>query len=246
MPYADIHCHLLPGLDDGSSCMEETLDMARLALDSGVTTIAVTPHSYGHGYSSFDPDCCFLMRHRLEALREMLAEYRLPLKVVPGMEILAHEKMTDYLRDGLMLTLNDTRYVLVEFPFDEHPRYVRKMLDELLSEGYRPIVAHPERYFFVQDRPDLVAEWLEAGALAQANKGSPLGYFGSSAKKCADYLLSCGMIQVIASDAHSADYRTTHFGAISAYITKHYSPEIAKRLLDTNPRAILHGSPVKP
>lgn len=245
MSYVDIHCHLLPGLDDGSSCMEETLDMARLALKSGVSMIAVTPHSYGNGYAGFDPDYHYLIRYSLDSLRERLAENGLPLKVVSGMEIMAHEQMVDFLREGLMLTLNDTRYVLVEFPFDENPRYVRRMLDELLAEGFLPIVAHPERYFFVQDQPDQVEAWLNAGALVQTNKGSPLGYFGSRAKKCADKLLSYGMIQAIASDAHSAYQRTPHFGEISAYLTERYSPELARRLLDTNPRAILQGCPVK-
>lgn len=244
MPYVDIHCHLLPGLDDGSSCMEETLDMVRLALKSGVSVIAVTPHSYGKG--DFDPDYHYLIRERLETLRELLAEYGLPLKLVPGMEIMAHDRMVDYLREGLMLTLNHTRYVLVEFPFDEHPLYVRKILDNLLTEGYLPIVAHPERYFFVQDQPGLVEEWLREGALVQSNKGSLLGYFGSNVKKCADALLSHGMVQVIASDAHYADHRTPHFGEISAYLKNRYSPELAEILMDTNPRAILRGSTVYP
>ncbi len=244
MSYVDLHCHLLPGLDDGSFCMEETLDMARLALNSGVSVIAATPHSYGNGEMNID--FALKIRQRLDAVKRMLTEQRIPLTVVSGMEILAHERMLDYLREGLMLTLNGTRYVLVEFAFDEHPRYVRQLLDKLLAEGYLPVVAHPERYFFVQEQPELVSEWLLAGVLVQTNKGSLLGRFGSQAKRCADYLLADGMVQVIASDAHSSKYRTPHFGEISGLLTERYSAELAKRLLDSNPRAILCNRLVKP
>ncbi len=140
--YIDLHTHILPGLDDGARTMDDALDMAQTAVDSGVRIVVATPHSPQesrlHGAAS-------LVEARVRELQYRLRLENIPLRVLPGMEIMASEHTPQLLAEGRLLPLCGTRYVLVEFDFAEDPDYVREVLRDIRHAAFVPVVAHPGR-----------------------------------------------------------------------------------------------------
>ena len=147
----DLHCHILPGVDDGAASEEESCMMARMAAESGVTALAATPHCGVPG--QFENFADERLMDRFSALERLLEREHVPLRLYTGMEVFVTEQTPRHLREGRLLTLGGSRYLLVEFGFDEEPDFAERMLGELLEAGVVPVVAHPERYHFVQPRP---------------------------------------------------------------------------------------------
>lgn len=234
----DIHTHILPGLDDGAQTLSDALEMAELALDGGVDTIVATPHSNQLGrFENFDTAH---LKHVWSQLRQALQSERIPLQLYLGMEIFASDDLCEKIHEKALLSLNHSRYYLVEFAFDEAPEYIGDTLDSMVSIGAIPIIAHPERYFCVQDFPSLIYHWLQLGCLTQLNKGSIFGKFGRHAQVAAEYLLAHQLITCVASDAHSPVMRTTYMGDIIDYVFETYGEREMLRLLFENPDRILH------
>lgn len=235
----DIHSHVLPGIDDGSADLDMSLDMLAMAADSGVDTLVATPHCNIPGefenYLSRELEELFLELQR-EAGRE-----EIPLRLCRGMEIYATPELPDLLRDGRVWTLNGTRYFLTEFNFGENPDFCSHVLKQCAKLGYHPIIAHPERYYFLQRDPELAYEWCTAGYGLQINKGSLLGRFGQQAKQTATLLLEHGLAACVASDAHRPYERTTHMGEVKEYLDRVYGEEYRRLLLEENPSRILEG-----
>lgn len=236
----DIHAHILPDVDDGSTCMEETLAMAAAAVNSGVSTLICTPHSpppqQAAAYAAH-------IDRQVRVLQRVLRQENLPLRVLPGMEILAGDATLSLLESGHLLTLNGSRYVLLEFEFFESPDYMTYHLHRLLERRFVPVVAHPERYAAVQENPLLAAEWRAAGCPIQLNKGSLPGRFGPQVQRAAIQLLNAGVVDAVASDAHGVDRRTTDFSAVTRWLADH-SPTAAARLLCKTPQALVHDRPL--
>ena len=140
----DIHAHILPGLDDGSDSPETSLMMAYAAVESGVTAIIATPHCNQRGlYENYaSPE----LTGRLERLRGEIKAAGIPLEVYQGMEVFGTRDVPRLLREGKLLTLNGSRYLLIEFAFREDPLYMDRLVHAILEDGVIPIVAHPERY----------------------------------------------------------------------------------------------------
>lgn len=239
----DIHCHILPMIDDGSASMEESVAMARLAAASGVTDIAATPHFRGDLQSiSMVPR----ILHGVEEFRRMLQTEQIPVTIHPGAEILCLPETVNMARRRQLPTIGDTNYILTEFYFDESWEYMDGAVKQLQALGYRPIVAHPERYGAVQESPRRIWEWFSGGIVVQVNKGSVLGAFGGRVKQTALGLLDKGMVHLIASDAHGADIRTPHMGALEYWADQNLSPYYQQILFEENPRRILQGRDMAP
>lgn len=240
----DIHTHILPGLDDGSPDMLCSVEMAELAAGSGVTDIIATPH---FAPVIFGDNTKTLVMSQLETLKKEISVLNVELELYAGMEVFGTEDVPAFYKDGLLLTLNSTKYLLIEFDFDADTEYMRRILYELLDAGCIPIVAHPERYTALQDRPRAAGSWLQAGIGLQLNKGSFLGRFGRDARLLAHHMLENGMVTCIASDAHGSQVRTTDMTDIEEYITIKYDESLTGLLLDENPGRILNGKPfIKP
>lgn len=239
----DIHCHILPGFDDGSSSLSESLVMVRMALSSGVTAIVATPHFPGEAESL--PKLKTLLS-RYERLKKAIEKENLPLTLYPGAEILCLSETPQLAARHQLPTIGNSNYLLVEFYFDESADYMTGMLDQLLALGYGVVVAHPERYGAVQHDPTLVQHWFRRGCVIQLNKGSLLGAFGAHVRMTADWLLEQGLVHLIASDAHSARRRTTHMSVLTDLIESRCDPEYAEILLERNPRRVLEGRPMVP
>ncbi len=233
----DIHTHILPGIDDGSETMEDSLAMAEMALRCGVDTLVVTPHSNVEGVFDNYYDDAYIRCFR--SLEEAIRQRGLPLTIVPGMEVYASEEVPELLRQGRLITLNHSRYLLMEFNFYECFDYIEYMLTEIIEAGYHPIVAHPERYHLIQKHTDIVCRFLEMGVSLQVNKGSILGSFGYRSRETVLDLLEHKLVSFIASDAHSPYRRTTDMSEVYHFIRRFCCAEYAHILFSENPKRVL-------
>lgn len=239
----DLHCHILPNTDDGAENMEDALEMARMAAQSGVTHLVATPHCNLPN----DADKNFISVPLLERVLELQARIRqanIPLTLYPGCEVFCTPDTPTLIRQGKLLTLANTKYLLVEFFFDEELSYMDDMLRAIAAEGVIPVIAHPERYDSIQRTPHIIERWFRSGYIIQLNKGSILGRLGRHAHRTADWILGHGLAHVVASDAHSSVMRTPDMTQLQEHLLDFCGPEYTKILLDLNPSRILNGQPV--
>lgn len=237
----DIHCHILPDYDDGAADLNESLEMARLAFHSGVTEIIATPHFSGEPEELAQLP---IIDQRLSLLRSALADAAIPLTLHPGAEILCLPDTVTMAEHGHLPTLGDTDYVLTEFYFDESFAFMDETLSHIALCGYRPVVAHPERYDVIRRDPRLLQRWARLGYVLQLNKGSVLGTLGSGAEQAANEILSMGLAHLFASDGHSSHTRTPHMGSLRQWVAELCDERYAAILLEENPRRLLQGLPM--
>ena len=227
----DLHCHILPGLDDGAGSLEESVEMARIAARQGIRVLVATPHCV--------EDLTYQVRSGVKMLRQLLREQQIPVQVYPGMEIFGTFDTARLLRQGKLLTLNGSRYPLIEFPFHTDGEEETEVLEEVIEAGFTPLIAHPERYSCVCDDPEIVNRWKEMGCHFQINRGSLLGRFGSRAQQMGMELVGRGFASVVATDAHSPRLRTPRLQDVQELLRWEISDVAADMLLRGNPHRIL-------
>lgn len=232
----DLHSHILPELDDGARSLSEALEMARIAVESGVSVMVATPHCAG--------DRADEVRASFDLLRSALEETGIPLRLKLGMELLGTPELPSLLREGKALTLNGSKYPLVEFSFHSSGEGETELLRELTGMGYRPLIAHPERYAWLQQEPEYLNAWTKMGCLFQINRGSLLGRFGGDAQELGLAMIDRGFATVVASDAHSARRRTPWLADIRELLNRDFSTTAAQYLLLHNPNMILQNKPL--
>lgn len=238
----DIHSHILPGLDDGAQTMKDTLEMADLAARKGITAMIATPHcnnpgGYRNYFSREYVEC-------IKRVRKVLWDEGIPLRILPGAEVLGTSELPELLKDGRIVTLNQSRYLLVEFLFQEDPIFVDWLLDEIRELKYIPVIAHAERYEFVKEDPNLVYEWRCKGYPVQINKESFRGKFGTQTQDIAYTLLDHNLVSVVASDAHGPIVRTPNMMKTYERLAMEYSEEYLDMLFYENPRRICQDEPI--
>ena len=238
----DLHIHLLPGLDDGAQTWSEALRMASMAVHSGTFAIAATPHSNMPGFFETIWDARY--RRRIQHLRELLEEQDIPLRVVEEMEIFATDDVLERLNSGQLICLNHTRYPLVEFAFEVDAMEIYRQMDRLLNAGYKPILAHPERYHCVMQDRSCIYDWYRMGIVIQINKGSILGRFGKHIQRTADAILRHRLAAVIASDAHGSLYRIPDLMELRRTLDWKDGEGCTPLLLERNPLRILQDKGV--
>lgn len=238
----DIHTHIMPGIDDGADNMEEALAMAELAWESGVSTIVVTPHSNIRGvFENYDsPE----WRRSFARLQDYLKDHGCKVNLLTGAEIYASDHVADRILSGALRSINNSRYYLMEVPFDADPYWCEDIWYSVLDLGKVPVIAHPERYYCIQDNPAILYEWMKMGCLSQMNKGSVFGRFGRRAKHTAELLLENNLVTCAASDAHSSYVRTTFMADIREYLLEMYGERRMQRLLYNNPEHIIKDHPI--
>ena len=180
----DIHCHMLPGVDDGSDSMDTSLLMASMAAESGVETVIVTPHCNIPGEAANYPSRELL--GRFMALRETIDAAKIPLRILAGAEVFCTADIAELIRAKKLLTLASSRYILVEFAFNEDSIEMNSCLEQIFAEGLTPVIAHPERYNAVQRDRTLPERWFASGYVLQVNKDSIFGGLGQRAKRTAE------------------------------------------------------------
>lgn len=238
----DVHCHILPAFDDGAVSMQEALEMAGLAVSSGVREIVTTPHFPGEPASIWRLKT---LMERHNSLAQALQKKGIPLKLHLGAEVLCLPQTPMMAEKRALPTIGNTDYLLVEFDFGKSGSYMTGMLEALLRSGYKPVIAHPERYRAVQENLLLTQRWVDdMGCVLQVNKGSILGNFGSRVEYTSHELLSQGLVHVIASDAHSAEQRTPHMGAVRRWMEQQFGPDYTWILMERNPARLVEGRPM--
>lgn len=235
----DIHTHILPGLDDGAADIYDSIEMAALAHEYGTKAIVATPHCNIPGIygNYFGKEYCRVFKET----KEIIQREQPGLLLLAGMEVYTTEDVPELLTDGKIFPINRTRYVLMEFDFAEDPDFADRMLRRVREVRAIPVVAHAERYEFVQDAPEIVWNWKKIGCEIQVNKGSFLGRFGTRARKTAFELLNHNLVTAVASDAHSPVQRTTCMADAYKHLRKEYSREYLDALFHVNPRNICNG-----
>lgn len=200
----DLHCHMLPGIDDGSKSLEMSLAMARMAADDGITITACTPHIYPGLYMNDTAG----IRAARDALQRALDEAGIPLQLTIGADVHLVPGLIQGLRGGTVPSLHGTRYLLLEPAHHVAPPHFQESVFQLVAEGYVPVITHPERLTWVEDHYPVFADLVRQGAWMQVTAGSLTGVFGSRPKYWAERFVGEGFTHILATDAHSNGRRS--------------------------------------
>lgn len=240
-PLVDIHCHMLPGIDDGAKDWKAALAMARIAVADGIRTVVVTPHQLGSYSHNMGDD----IRHQTAQLQQFLRRHGVPLHVLPGADVRIDSDMIARLKSGDCLTLADRgRHVLLELP---HELYMplEPVLKQLAGLSMVGILSHPERNQGLLRRPDLVEPLVRAGCLMQITADSLIGTFGSGPQEFSESLLRQGLVHFISSDAHSPRSRRPLLRHAMVHAAGIVGEQDALTLCSTNPAAVALGGEVR-
>ena len=232
----DLHCHILPGVDDGPATLDESLNIAGQAADEGIKGIVATPHVYNGVYS------CSVkgIEQRVKALNSELDKAGIPLTVYPGAEIQLVPGLTRILKSGEAGSINNSRYVLIELGPTFLPETAKEEFFKLRVNGFIPILAHPERHPRVQSDLGYLAELVEMGVLCQLTAQSITGGFGRTTQDAAEKMLTNGLAHILATDAHSPKWRKPVLSnAVNRAADLLGSREEAWQMVSDLPRAIL-------
>lgn len=231
----DIHCHIIPLVDDGAKSWEQAENMLRMAYEDGIRNIVVTPHWQQGRFMASCEEC----EDGLALLQEM-AEQRCPgLSLYPGREALYDPALTQRWKDCGIHTLADSRYLLIEFvPFTQFYT-ILDAIRQLQAEGLVPVIAHAERYLCLQDNDNGVDELRRYGAFVQMNADSLMGKLGAAEKRRMKRWIKRGFIDFIASDAHSDGRRAPLLNECRKYVRRHFGTHMEQQIFFENPERIL-------
>jgi protein-tyrosine phosphatase len=233
----DIHCHILPGLDDGAETMEQSVEMAEMAIEDGITHVVGTPHA--NGEYRYDPD---LIRQRRDELQARVGDR---LKLATGCDFhLSFENIQDLRANPGKYTINQKNYLLVEFADFSIPPGTDETLHQLQLLGISPIITHPERNRLIRSKPEQLRRWLRQGCYVQITAQSLLGGFGESTQKQAEEWLKQDMVHFFASDAHGTGKRPLKLRAAYEAAAEKRGEEVARALFFDNPLAAFEGRPL--
>jgi protein-tyrosine phosphatase len=233
----DLHCHILPGIDDGASDLSVSLEMARAFVADGVTVVACTPHILPGLYPNSGPK----IRDATAKLQQALDDQGITLTLVTGADNHVVQGFVTGLRSGHLLTLRDSRYVLVEPPHLVAPVRIDDLFFELLAAGFVPILTHPERLSWIDADYARIERLRAAGVWMQITAGSLAGNFGRRPRYWAERMLDEGAVHILATDAHDASRRRPNLSEGRDLAAKRIGADGAEHLVLTRPMAILNG-----
>ena len=194
----DIHSHIIPNVDDGARSVEETFNILKEAQEAGFTDVILTSHFLLNYYETNAQELIFWK----EKLQEVLKKQGTKINLHSGMEIYITNQMEELLENKKILTLANSRYMLIELPLATNVKYFDYVVYYLEAKGIKPLIAHPERYKCVQKDPDIVEEYIEKGCLIQCNYGSIVNLYGREAEKTIKTLLKKNQVHFLGSDVH--------------------------------------------
>ena len=200
----DIHSHILYGVDDGAKTVQDSLDMAKEAVDQGIQVIYATPHHLNGQFENSAAE----VKMAVQLLNELLSNHKIGLEVRVGQEVRINGDLLEHLDSGEILTLGDKgTYILVELPSNDVPAYTGNLLFDLQVEGLKPIIVHPERNSEIVQKPDILFDLVNNGALTQVTAASVAGKFGKTLQKFSLDLIDANLTHFVASDAHNISTR---------------------------------------
>lgn len=235
----DTHCHILPGVDDGAKTSKSAIKMLEIARQEGIDVMIATPHFACGG----KPEQVLDVKKRYRAMQKWLAEHDSKMQIYLGSELFYSENLVEALEQGQALTINGTRYVLVEFPIYAERSHIRKAVQTLLYAGYKPIIAHAERYDSLRRRR-YVEELVGMGAYIQINASSVIGKQGFLVKHFIKGLLKDDLVHFVGTDAHGTSHRCPKMQECRDYLVKVLGKKKAYRILEQNPLDMLKGEEI--
>jgi protein-tyrosine phosphatase len=234
----DLHCHLLPGLDDGSSKLAMSLDMARQACADGITTVVCTPHILPTVYENKGPD----IKAAVALLQQALAMEGIPLQLLSGADVHVVPDLLSGLSDGRIITLAASRYLLLEPPHHVMPPQLDECIFRLQSAGYVAILTHPERLSWIEAQYPLIQRMVYKGVWIQLTAGSLTGRFGRRPRYWAERMLDEGLCHVVATDAHNASTRPPHLAGARTMVEQRLGAMEATNIFDVRPKGVIDNS----
>lgn len=231
----DMHCHMLPGIDDGARDLDTALSMARLAVDDGIITTVCTPHIYPGLFDNTVEG----IESAVVDFRDALKRAQIPLEITSGADIQITPDLVQGLRSGSLPTLHHSRYFLFEPPHHIAPPGMLDLLHNVILSGYVPVITHPERLSYVEEYYEQFLEAASMGAWLQITGGALLGRFGHRVKTISERFLTEGVVHVLASDGHNLKNRTPELSEARAAAALWVGEEEAQRLVQERPRAML-------
>lgn len=240
MVMVDLHCHLLPGIDDGSKSMAISLRLAKEATENGVTHALLTPHHMNGRYVNHKKDVLRLTQE----FQQQLKDHQIPLTVFPGQEVRINGQLIQALdNDDILFADENNRYLMLEFPDDDVPHYTNQMVFELQQRGITPVIVHPERNTKIMAHPELLYQLLEKECLSQITVSSYVGTFGKKVEDFSRQLIENGQGYVFASDAHDLPGRKYEMRQAFDKLRQEFGNELADQYA-RNARAIINGDNV--
>ncbi|USG67130.1 tyrosine protein phosphatase [Brevibacillus ruminantium] len=235
----DLHCHILPSVDDGPRDAATSLEMARMAASEGITDIVASPHTHNGLYEN--------RPHQVIAAVQILQQQidcaGIPLVIHPGSEVHLHHQLLNHVTNDMVLTIGDQKqHLLLELPVYCPFSFIERVLQDLLKAGITPVIAHPERNEMLRNSLHHLMRWREQKVLFQINAGSLLGQLGRKAQGYAYQLLRHGLVHVLASDGHDTRKRKPSLKAAYRCLDETLSSEVSIHL-QWNAQAILRGEP---
>jgi len=241
----DIHYHLIPNVDNGPDTIGCALEMVKISYDQGVRTIVATPHLYHPAEFRGNIDMTRDMNQEFEALRAHIQTSYPEMEIYLGAEIYLSKKDLEHLDQVKITTMNDTRYVLVEFSGDIAFTELDQALRELKKLGYHPILAHAEVYKCFTHHMEEILRLREQGILIQCSAGHVIEFRKKPEKIRTAEMLRQGLVDIIASNGHNLSTSRPDLAKAYIYIKKKYGPDEAKRLFIENPKTIIEGGIVE-
>lgn len=242
----DLHCHILPDIDDGPRTWKESLAMARMAVADGTRVIVATPHLFRKKRVDLkeinDKETIF---QRVRQFQEKLDAEQIPLQILPGCDCPLSLEALELLDSDRVMTINDgKRYLLLEMPENSVPPATPEICFHLLSQGITPIITHPERHMVFLHKPEKLLQFLDLGCLVQMTAGSLTGVFGRRVAKVSQAMVKNKYIQLLASDAHSTGNRSPVLSQAVAQVTRLLGEETAVAMVTAIPEKIINGASV--
>ena len=241
--YVDIHCHCLPGFDDGPATMANALSLCRALVKDEIAVVVATPHQLGRFDGKNEADA---VRQGVFDLNRELKSKNIPLIVFAGADVRLDERIPYLIEADRVLTVGDNnQYLMLEIP---HEVFINPepLIAQLASDGIKTIVSHPERNEFICNKPKTVLPWLKHGACLQVTAASLSGDFGTAAKMMAWNLLRSGQAKLVATDAHDCKTRVPRMSDAFRLISKGIGVSAARRICIENPKKVLEGKVLEP
>lgn len=236
-PTIDIHCHILPGVDDGSPDMATSLEMLRIAEKNGITHMILTPH-HKPMHHNVSPEHNVAYRKRL---REAAKDAGIEVKLFSGNEIYYSDETMEELIDGKICSLAGSDYVLVEFHPTNPYKAIQNAVSRVQAAGFIPIIAHVERYSDIVAHPSRVKDLIEMGSFIQVNASSIMGKYGFGISHFTKKLLKEELVHFVASDAHDTGRRAPNLLDCRNYVERKYGEDYGKKLFFTNPANVIRN-----
>ncbi|NLG03706.1 MAG: histidinol-phosphatase [Clostridia bacterium] len=235
--FTDMHTHILPGVDDGASSVEEALKMLEMAVREGTSRIILTPH-FIPGNRKYAKEN---IKELFENFKQTVSEHQIPIELKLGNELYYREGIIEALETGMANAMADTQYVLVEFGVKRDYDYIYQSLKRLQEHGYRPILAHVERYDCLHKKMDLIEELIKTGFYIQMNTEELMAGFFSRNKGFCTKLFMQGYIHFLGSDCHDTDVRAPYMKKAVDYLRQKADPELLEEVLYVNPEKMLNN-----